>query len=67
MDKKKGRIGLGMIARDIAGKVVAAQSTMQDCTGEPAMAEALATLHAMLFCQELDLHILFLKEMRCKL
>lgn len=53
MDKKNGRISLGMIARDNAGKVVAALSTTQVCTGEPAMAEALAALQAMLFCQKL--------------
>jgi ribonuclease HI len=52
VDSSNKIIGLGMIARDESGKFLAACSKRQSINVEPMVAEALAAIQAILFCQE---------------
>lgn len=52
IDKKTGRIGFEIIARNYKGRVLAAHSLTQSSSVDPTLAEAWATLHAFLFGKE---------------
>jgi hypothetical protein len=55
IDKKKGLIGFGVIARDSKGRVLVARSSSKPVCIEPVMAESWAGLHVVLFCKEIGL------------
>lgn len=52
LDLTKKKIGLGIVARDDRGSFMAAYSKNQAIEVNPVVAEALAALHAVIFCQE---------------
>jgi ribonuclease HI len=52
-DIKQGRVGLGCIARTSTGAVLAARSLTKVIRVDPAMAEALAALYAIVFGLEM--------------
>jgi hypothetical protein len=54
VDISKKIIGMGIIARDEKGRFLAAISKKQKITVEPVVAETIATINAIIFCQELN-------------
>jgi ribonuclease HI len=61
VDKKHGRIGIGIIAHDCKWQVLLARSTTQNFVVEPIVAEALAALHTVIFCKEMCFAEIILK------
>lgn len=61
VDKNNGRIGLGIIARDCDGFILAAQSTTKNILIEHVMAKALAAAHAIDFSKELGFNDIILE------
>jgi hypothetical protein len=55
MNVKEGRIGLGFIAKNLNGEVMAARSLTKKFRVNPTTAEALVALNAIIFCKELGL------------
>jgi ribonuclease HI len=52
INKNKGWIGMGMIARDSNGACLGAKNVTKDLLTDSATAEAMAALSAMYFCRE---------------
>ena len=52
LDKHRKTIGLGIIARDERGSVLAAARKTMSLVVEPVVAESMAALHALIFCHE---------------
>lgn len=61
VNKKHDRISLGIVARDYEGFVLAARRTIRNFLVESAVAEALATLHAMELSKEIGFNDIILK------
>jgi ribonuclease HI len=55
LDKIRRIVGMGMIARDGQGSVIAAATKVLFLEADPVVAEFLATTHALIFCHELGL------------
>ncbi|XP_059440460.1 uncharacterized protein LOC132172918 [Corylus avellana] len=53
LNLKEGRVGLGLIARDSNGTVLATRSLSLAIQTESTTAKALATVYAITFCKEL--------------
>jgi hypothetical protein len=51
----EGQMGMDFIARDCHGEILGARCVSQNVRVEPTMAEAMAALHTVQFCKELDL------------
>jgi hypothetical protein len=52
IDSRNKRVGLGVIARDCRGVFLAAFSQQLNYDVSPVIAEALAAVHAVVFCIE---------------
>jgi hypothetical protein len=60
LDKIRRIVGMGMIARDGRGSVIAAATKVLFLEADPVVAETLAATHALIFCHELGLqHVIF--------
>jgi hypothetical protein len=55
IDKKMGRVGFRIIFRDSKGNVLATRSTTISISIDPAMAETWATLHVVMFINEIEI------------
>lgn len=56
VDKKKGQVGLGIVARDGNGKFVATRCMTFEMVLEPIMVEALVALHPLIMGKDLGLN-----------
>jgi hypothetical protein len=66
VDTAKKIIGMGFIARDEKGNFLAAVSKQERIEVEPVVAETLAALNAILWCQEQNFQDVIFEGMLCK-
>lgn len=62
VDKHYGCIGFGIVVRDYEEVILAARSTTTNVLAEPVVVEALAALHAVELCREMNFNDIILEE-----
>jgi ribonuclease HI len=62
VDKKNGRIGLGIVVQDYEGVVLAARSTTKNFLANHVVVEALVAFHAIELCREIGFFDIILER-----
>ena len=62
VEKKSGRIGVGVVVRDDQGEVVAARCLTRMGTLEATAGEAIASYYAVCLCREIGAHNIMLER-----